>query len=94
MFVSIFNESYTNDTNEKVVMISKYMYNNCFLFKEEVNQFQVPPCKHCGGIMKPYIVFFGDNVPKDRVERVKQELSESDGLLVLGSSLFVYSGYR
>nr|XP_027209944.1 NAD-dependent protein deacylase Sirt4-like [Penaeus vannamei]XP_027209945.1 NAD-dependent protein deacylase Sirt4-like [Penaeus vannamei] len=64
------------------------------LTEEEVNQFQVPPCKHCGGIMKPYIVFFGDNVPKDRVERVKQELSESDGLLVLGSSLFVYSGYR
>lgn len=64
------------------------------LTKEEVNNFQVPPCEQCGGIMKPDIVFFGDNVPRSRVNKIQQELATCDGLLVLGSSLFVYSGYR
>ena len=31
--------------------------------------FQVPPCEACGGILKPYVVFFGDGVPKQRAER-------------------------
>ncbi|XP_042224771.1 NAD-dependent protein deacylase Sirt4-like isoform X2 [Homarus americanus] len=64
------------------------------LTQDEVNSFQVPPCERCGGILKPDIVFFGDNVPRGRVEKVRQVLAACDGLLVLGSSLFVYSGYR
>lgn len=44
--------------------------------------------------MKPDITFFGDNVPKTRVETVRDVISESDSLLVLGSSLSVFSGYR
>lgn len=44
--------------------------------------------------MKPDIVFFGDNVPKYRVEQVRQEVSQSDAIFVLGSSLTVYSSYR
>lgn len=39
-------------------------------------------------------MFFGESVPKERVERIKRQLAECDGLLVLGSSLSVYSGYR
>ena len=66
----------------------------CLHLQEDVDKFRVPSCDHCGGIMKPYIVFFGDNVPVERVQRIRQELAASDGLLVLGSSLFVYSGYR
>ncbi|KAL7642122.1 UNVERIFIED_CONTAM: hypothetical protein RMT77_006682 [Armadillidium vulgare] len=61
---------------------------------EEVNKFHVPECPNCGGILKPFIVFFGDNVPKERVERVKSELASSDALLVIGSSLSVFSAYR
>lgn len=64
------------------------------LTDEEVNSFQVPSCESCGGILKPHIVFFGESVPRERVERVKRQLAECDGLLVLGSSLYVYSGYR
>ncbi|KAG0714245.1 NAD-dependent protein lipoamidase sirtuin-4, mitochondrial [Chionoecetes opilio] len=64
------------------------------LTEEEVESFQVPPCESCGGIMKPDLVFFGESVPRERVERVKSELAGCDGLLVLGSSLHVYSGYR
>jgi len=65
------------------------------LTKEEVAQFQVPDCPKCGtGILKPNVVFFGDNVPVDRVNTVRKEVGRSDAMLVVGSSLFVFSGYR
>lgn len=55
----------------------------------------MPDCPKCGGgILKPEIVFFGDNVPKQRAERLANLVCNSDALLVLGSSLHVYSGYR
>lgn len=45
-------------------------------------------------MLKPDIVFFGDNVPADRAKFLASSVCESDALLVLGSSLLVYSGYR
>ena len=59
-----------------------------------VEKFNIPPCPKCGGNLKPNIIFFGDNVPKSRVEQVYSMVGESDALLVVGSSLQVYSGYR
>lgn len=59
-----------------------------------IDNFQIPPCPKCGGNLKPDIIFFGDNVPKARIETVAKLICNSDGLLVLGSSLTVYSGYR
>ena len=56
--------------------------------------FDVPPCHVCGGLLKPDVVFFGEGVPKDRVERTMAALDRSDAMLVVGSSLMVYSGYR
>lgn len=56
--------------------------------------FQVPGCPHCNGILKPDVVFFGDNVPRDRVDQVFDSLADSRGLLVIGSSLMVFSGFR
>jgi NAD-dependent SIR2 family protein deacetylase len=56
--------------------------------------FQVPGCPGCGGVLKPGVVFFGENVPRPRVERALQRLRQSDALLVAGSSLSVYSGFR
>jgi len=56
--------------------------------------FQVPPCDACGGVMKPDVVFFGENVPKERVEEAWRLFEEADVLLVAGSSLTVYSGRR
>jgi NAD+-dependent protein deacetylase sirtuin 4 len=61
---------------------------------EAVKEFQIPPCPDCGGDLKPEIVFFGDNVPKDRILKIVRMINESDGVLVLGSSLTVFSGYR
>jgi NAD-dependent SIR2 family protein deacetylase len=56
--------------------------------------FRIPPCPCCGGMLKPAVVFFGEAVPKPRVERAHQRLAEADALLVIGSSLMVFSGYR
>lgn len=64
------------------------------LSEEYVNEFQIPPCPECGGNLKPDIVFFGDNVPRQRIEDIIHLNCQSDGLLVLGSSLLVFSGYR
>ena len=54
----------------------------------------VPGCRRCGGVLKPDVVFFGENVPAERVERAWRMLGEASVLLVAGSSLSVYSGYR
>jgi len=56
--------------------------------------FEIPDCPACGGILKPDVVFFGDNVPRERVQRVLEGLHSSRGLLVIGSSLMVFSGFR
>jgi len=56
--------------------------------------FRVPSCAHCAGILKPDVVFFGESVPAHRVEAAMQHLLRSDAMLVVGSSLMVYSGYR
>jgi len=60
----------------------------------DFSAFQISDCQHCGGILKPDVVFFGDHVPGDRVNHAKTALQQSDALLVIGSSLMVYSGYR
>jgi len=60
----------------------------------DYGRFAVPACAHCGGILKPSVVFFGENVPKPRVEQAMARLGEGDALLVVGSSLMVFSGYR
>jgi NAD-dependent SIR2 family protein deacetylase len=55
---------------------------------------QVPGCRECGGVLKPNVVFFGENVPKARVEDAFAAVEQADALVVVGSSLMVYSGYR
>ena len=56
--------------------------------------FTVASCDHCGGCLKPSVVFFGENVPPARVARAIRALRDAGGLLVVGSSLMVYSGFR
>ena len=61
---------------------------------QDFAQFDVPACDSCGGMLKPDVVFFGESVPRSRVDVVRAALARSDALLVAGSSLMVYSGYR
>ena len=56
--------------------------------------FAVPDCEVCGGIVKPDVVFFGESVPRERVERVSDAVRRAGALLVAGSSLMVFSGFR
>ncbi|WMC11007.1 NAD-dependent protein deacetylase [Oceanimonas pelagia] len=60
----------------------------------DFSRFRIPECHRCGGILKPDVVFFGDNVPRQRVLDSLNALEAADGLLVIGSSLMVYSGFR
>jgi NAD-dependent SIR2 family protein deacetylase len=59
-----------------------------------IESFAAPRCERCGGLLKPDVVFFGENVPRDRYERAREALAGADALLVAGSSLMVYSGFR
>ena len=59
-----------------------------------VEGFQVPACPACNGVIKPDVVFFGENVPAERVTAAWQLFETGDALLVVGSSLTVYSGRR
>jgi NAD-dependent SIR2 family protein deacetylase len=60
----------------------------------DFGDFVVPACAHCGGILKPDVVFFGESVPRERVARAFDAVARADALLVVGSSLMVFSGYR
>jgi NAD-dependent SIR2 family protein deacetylase len=64
---------------------------------EETAGFVVPDCDGCGGVLKPDVVFFGENVPPARVQQcydAVDALTPADALLVAGSSLTVMSGLR
>jgi NAD-dependent SIR2 family protein deacetylase len=56
--------------------------------------FHIPWCVHCGGMLKPDVVFFGDGVPAERTRQAFDAMDRADALLVVGSSLTVYSGFR
>jgi NAD-dependent SIR2 family protein deacetylase len=59
-----------------------------------ITAFEPPQCELCGGLLKPDVVFFGENVPAERYARARDALASADALLVAGSSLMVYSGFR
>ena len=61
---------------------------------DSLEDFHVPACEACGGMLQPDVVFFGDNVPRERTEAAFAHMAEADALLVVGSSLMVFSGYR
>ncbi|BCT94122.1 NAD-dependent protein deacetylase [Lysobacter helvus] len=60
----------------------------------DTRDFQAPRCDACDGLLKPDVVFFGENVPRERVFAAQAALQSADAMLVAGSSLMVYSGYR
>ena len=63
---------------------------------EQINfsQIKIPHCESCGGILKPEVVFYGENVPSERVKTCIAAVDGADAMLIVGSSLMVYSGYR
>ena len=60
----------------------------------DFSRVKVPECPKCGGIVKPDVVFFGDTVPKADVEKGYRWVENADAVLVVGTSLMVYSSFR
>ncbi|WP_343731316.1 NAD-dependent protein deacetylase [Duganella sp.] len=61
---------------------------------DEFQDFQLPYCSACGGTLQPDVIFFGDNIPPQRTADALAMAGEADAVLVVGSSLMVFSGYR
>jgi NAD-dependent SIR2 family protein deacetylase len=61
---------------------------------EALDDFRLPWCVHCGGAVAPDVVFFGDGIPPARTACALAQMEAADALLVVGSSLMVYSGFR
>jgi len=61
---------------------------------EDTEGFQLAGCEGCGGRLKPHVVLFGENVPRERVQRCYRAVDDAEALLVAGSSLTVMSGLR
>jgi NAD-dependent SIR2 family protein deacetylase len=62
--------------------------------RDLVGDFRVVACERCGGVLKPGVVFFGETVPAPKVTLAMQRINDADALLVAGSSLTVWSGFR
>lgn len=60
----------------------------------DFSTFQVPACERCGGLLKPAVVFFGDAIPAARSRAALAMVQAADAILVVGSSLMVWSGFR
>jgi NAD-dependent SIR2 family protein deacetylase len=61
---------------------------------EDLARFRLPYCPHCGGTLKPDVVFFGDGVAAETTVEAVRRVEQADALLVVGSSLMVFSGFR
>ena len=61
---------------------------------DQTADFRIPACPACSGRLKPDVVFFGDNVPVERVSAATEVVLAAPALLIVGSSLMVWSGYR
>jgi NAD-dependent SIR2 family protein deacetylase len=61
---------------------------------DDLDGYVVPNCPACGGLLKPDVVFFGESVPRARVDRVSGLLARASALLLVGTSVMVYSGFR
>jgi NAD-dependent SIR2 family protein deacetylase len=82
--------------NDFVLQASAYLApdGDADLVIDDLSMFQVPSCDGCGGMLKPDVVFFGDSVPRSRVDDAYAWVDAADALLVVGSSLMVLSSYR
>lgn len=64
------------------------------LEETDYSAFNVPPCPRCGGLLKPDVTFYGETIPAGRTRRAEAVMDSADAILVVGSSLMVFSAYR
>ena len=80
-----------NDLSKSAVMAPD---GDADLVTEDYSEYCIPDCEKCGGMLKPDVVFYGDSVPKPVVERAYDWISSANAVLVVGSSLMVFSSFR
>ncbi|MBG6221443.1 MULTISPECIES: NAD-dependent protein deacetylase [unclassified Janthinobacterium] len=67
---------------------------DALLEPSQLATFHLPVCPRCGGTVQPDVVFFGDGVPAARAAEAERKMMEASALLVIGSSVMVYSSFR
>lgn len=60
----------------------------------DFDTFEIPACEVCGGLLKPDVVFYGESVPRETTAAALAAVESADGVLVVGSSLMVWSSFR
>ncbi len=60
----------------------------------DYSAFEIPACTRCGGILKPDVTFYGETIPPQRTRQAEKAIGSADAVLVIGSSLMVFSAYR
>jgi NAD-dependent SIR2 family protein deacetylase len=95
-FPRAFVQTQLEDANPEVArsMAMPLPDGDAALDTDALTDFRLPRCVHCGGALAPDVVFFGDNVPPARTACALAQMEIADSLLVIGSSLMVYSGFR
>ncbi len=96
VFTRAFVQSQLVDANPQLAGVTAQSApdGDAHLEPDALAEFFIPWCVHCGGMLKPDVVFFGDGVPAERTREALDYMDRADALLVIGSSLVVFSGFR
>jgi len=95
-FTRAFLQTQLEERNPQLVraMATPLPDGDAALDPDALTDFVAPVCIHCRGVLMPDVVFFGDNVPPARTHDALARMEAADALLVVGSSLVVFSGFR
>lgn len=95
-FPRAFVQTLLNEANPELanIMATPLPDGDAAIEPDALEDFHLPWCVHCGGALAPDVVFFGDGIPPPRTACALVQMEAADALLVVGSSLMVYSGYR
>jgi len=95
-FPRAFVQTLLNEANPELanVLATPLPDGDAAIEPDALEEFYLPWCVHCGGALAPDVVFFGDGIPPPRTACALAQMEAADALLVVGSSLMVYSGFR
>ncbi len=95
-FPRAFVQTLLNEANPELagVLATPLPDGDAAIEPDALTEFNLPWCVHCGGALSPDVVFFGDGIPPPRTACALAQMEAADALLVVGSSLMVYSGFR
>jgi len=95
-FARAFVQTLLNEANPELanVLATPLPDGDAAIEPDSLHDFHLPTCIQCGGALSPDVVFFGDGIPPPRTACALAQMAAADALLVVGSSLMVYSGFR